>query len=451
MAWNADLDRVPGAELIQGQSADDPALEILSRLATTPSVRGVLRRKLSTVSLPGGSSYAQALRVPGVASALIAGMAIRVPWGAASVIIVLHVVTDLNRPYAMAGVVATTLGVSAAIGGAWRVRMITRVGTRRVLGPSVAILALSGLAIPWVGYWPLLLLSALSGTFALPTLALVRASLGSAVDEKLRPAVMALDSIAADAAFMLGPACGIAIASWLGNRMALTTFLVTYAVAGLSMWSLPSSPEPTGRADPSSTEQRPQRKHDHTVLASIAAMAFACAIADSAGELSAVAAMNDWDHRELIGLAISGWAIGSIFGGIVFGLLPAPPPSGLLLVALSASLALVAVARDALSFALLLGLNGLFVAPTYAAISSDIAAGFAPNRQAEALSWQAGAMVLGTALGTPAVGWMIDTVGWPSGLLAAAGVGVVALATRAVLRPDDTRQPVQPPPAPTPD
>ncbi len=378
-------------------------------------------------------AYARALRTPGVASVLLTGLAVRVPWGAATVIVVLHVLDDLNRTYAMAGFVATTLGITTAMGSPWRGRLLERVGVRRTLGPSIATLTLAGAAIPWVGYWPLLALSALSGLFALPTLAVVRASLDAAVDDQLRPTVMALDAIAADGAFMLGPACGIAIASLFGDQVALTAFLVTYALAGAWMWWLQPSLAPAGGHEVEPTGQNPDPSPGGIALAVIVAMAFACALADSAGELSTVAAMKSWHHPELIGLVISGWAVGSILGGILFGLLPTRPPSSLLLAGLSGSLALTALARNGVSYALLLSLNGLFVAPTYAAISSDVMAVASPGRQAEALSWQSGAMVLGTALGTPAAGGVIDNSGWPVGLMMAAGVGLAALVPRTAL------------------
>jgi len=376
------------------------------------------------------SGYARALRAPGVASVLLIGVAVRAPLGAASVVVVLHVVDDLHRPYGLAGLVATTLGITTALGSPWRGRLLSRVGVRRTLAPSIVVLAGAGLAIAWVGYWVLLVLAALSGLFALPTLAIVRASLDSAVDDRLRPTAMALDAIAADAAFMLGPAGGIAVATWWSDRVALTACLLAYAAGGALMWWL--TPSLDGGDPPPDAPRRRALPGGGTVAA-IVAMAFAGATADSAGELSTVAAMRGWHEAPFIGLVISSWALGSIVGGVIYGVLPARPPSTVLLAGLAGSMAVTALAGNAATYALLLSLNGLFVAPTYAAISSEITAVVPPGQRAEVLGWQSGAMVLGTALGTPAAGWLIDRSGWAAGLLLAAAVGLLALVPRAVV------------------
>src|SRR5262249_46689894 len=123
--------------------------------------------------------------------------------------------------------------------------------------------------------------------------------------------------------------------------------------------------------------------------------------------------------------------------------LPARPPSTLLLAGLAGSMALTAVAGNSVTYALLLSLNGLFVAPTYAAISSDVTAAAPPRKRAEALSWQSGAMVLGTPLGTPAAGWVIDSWGWPAGLLMPAGIALVALVPRTASGISGPPRPIQ--------
>jgi predicted MFS family arabinose efflux permease len=184
------------------------------------------------------SRYARALRSRGVRPVLLAGLAVRVSAGAALVVVVLHVVADLHRSYGMAGLVATMLGIATALASPWRGRLLDRVGLRRTLGTSVAMLAVMWAASAWVGYWPLLALTAISGLYALPTLAVVRSALDAAAGDELRATVMTLDAIAADAAYLPGPACGIALATRFGDRLVLTACLLTYPVGGLLLWLL---------------------------------------------------------------------------------------------------------------------------------------------------------------------------------------------------------------------
>ena len=364
--------------------------------------------------------YPQALRTPGVAPMLLAGLAVRAPWGAALVVLVLHVVTDLGRGYAMAGLVVSVLGITTAIAGPWRGRLLDRVGLRRTLGPSLLMLAVTGSAAAWVGYWPLLAVCALLGMYAVPALAVVRSALDASVGERLRPTVMALDAVVADAAYLLGPASGVALAARLGDRAALTVCFGVAACGGLLLWLL----NPARRVVGGHVE-RGRGVPGGVGLIVVVSLAFACAVLDTAGELATVAAMTDWRRPELIGLVISTWAVGSILGGLLYGALPARPGGAVLLMALAGTIALTAAASSPAAFALLLGLNGLFVAPTYAAISTELVAVAPRERHSEALGWQSGAMMLGGALGTPAAGLVIDRWSWGAGLLVPAAVAAL--------------------------
>ncbi|NJP43209.1 MFS transporter [Actinacidiphila epipremni] len=376
-------------------------------------------------------AYGRVLRVPGVVPVLLAGMAVRVPWGAAGVVVVLHVVDDLHRGYGPSGVVAAVLGIATALGSPWRGRLLQRAGVRRGIGPSLPVLALAGLVTPWVGYWPLLGLTAVTGVLALPALAVVRAALDAAVDGELRGTVMALDAIGADLAFLLGPACGIALATAVGDRAALAVCLVGHPLGGLLLCRL----DPALGAPPRSGAAPARGRGAAVLLVPALAMAFACAVVDSGGELSTIAAMKGWHRTELTGLTISLWAVGSVVGGVVYGAVRVRPSSAVLTAGLAVTLAATAAARGSGAYALLLGLNGLFVAPAYAAISADVTAAVPAGRAAEALSRQSGAMVLGGAFGTPAAGLVIDAWGWPAGLLLPAAVAALALLSRAATGP----------------
>jgi MFS family permease len=143
--------------------------------------------------------------------------------------------------------------------------------------------------------------------------------------------------------------------------------------------------------------------------------------------------MTGWHHTELIGLVILIWAAGSIIGGLIFGALHSRPGRTELLLGLAGTLAVTTLAQTVAVYALLLGLNGLFVAPTYAAISAELTASVLPRQRAEALAWQSGAMVLGGALGALAAGLVIDSWGWPAGLLMPATVALGTVLAQAGL------------------
>jgi MFS family permease len=174
----------------------------------------------------GPGAYRRVLRCRGVLPVLLVGLALRVPYYAATFAAILHVVNDLNRSYAWAGLVTAVLAVSTALVGPQRGRALGKRGLRTTLISPLIALTLVGLVAPWVGFWPFVGLVAALGAFALPTFAVARGALTAAVDADLRPTALALDAMAAEVGYIIGPLVGITLATQIGAQGALAGLVV---------------------------------------------------------------------------------------------------------------------------------------------------------------------------------------------------------------------------------
>src|ERR1700744_1577718 len=104
----------------------------------------------------GLDAYRNVLRQRDVRRVLALSLVIRIPMWAGNIILTLHVVTQLGRSYAAAGLVVAAATIALAISAPWRGRRLDRVGLRRTIAPSLVVLAACWGVGPFVDYWPLL-------------------------------------------------------------------------------------------------------------------------------------------------------------------------------------------------------------------------------------------------------------------------------------------------------
>ena len=176
------------------------------------------------------------LAVREVRTALVLGFLLRVPMFGAAVVLTLHVVTTLGRSYGAAGVVAAAATVTAAISGPWRGRLLDRFGLRRVVAPSVVIIAICWSVAPFAGYWVLLILGAVGGLFVVPTFSIVRQAVIVAVPDAQRRTALALDSVFVELSFMAGPVLGVWLATQVSTSWVLFGMEMFAAFIGLVLW-----------------------------------------------------------------------------------------------------------------------------------------------------------------------------------------------------------------------
>ncbi|MGO4253450.1 MFS transporter [Paenarthrobacter sp. TAF1] len=419
--------------------------------------------------------YKEMLSIRPVRRLLVVGMVARIPHSAAGVLLTLHIVLTLGQGYAAAGAAAAVMTIGIALGAPWRGRRVDMVGLRKALIPSVVSETVIWSIVPHVSYQWLLPLVFIGGLFTLPIFSVVRQSLGVMVDGEQRRSAFALDSIATELVFMIGPAVGAVVATSGYSALGLTAVGISVSVAGLFlMWFNP----PT-RSEAACTPEESADRESADLAAAEAAMVasapahvqeaaseMASATSRTAGLRSRVARNFTWftvsvaalfavaagsgmvlsgsdvsivgllergGHQNEIGIVFFFWCAASVVGGLIYGSMKRSISPILLLLGMAALTIPMGFAQDTWTLAFLSLLPGLLCAPVLSASSEKVADLVEEDRRGEAMGWYGSALTAGVALGAPLAGVFIDTVG-PSGGFAAVGIaGVVLCATGLVL------------------
>jgi MFS family permease len=382
-------------------------------------------------------SYRRVLAIRPARNALLLGILLRVPMFASAVVLTLHVVATLHRSYAQAGVVSAVATVCIAISGPWRGRLLDRIGLRRVVLPSVIIEGACWAIAPFGGYWPLLALAALAGLFTVPSFSIVRQAVIAAVPESDRRTALALDSVAVEVSFMIGPLVGVWAATTWATSWVLFTIAMSGVAAGVALWivNLPIKAAARVTAPP-----RTDSWYSPAFVA-VCAAAAAATVVLSGTDIAIVAALRHFDAGPMIGLVLTLWGFGSMAGGLVYGALHRAIPAFVLLAGLAVATLPIALARDTWTLAVLALVAGLVCAPTITATVDQLSRVVPETARGEAMGWHGSALTAGSALGAPLAGVAID--GWGAGGgfvivsvvgLAVAVVGYAVTARRARLR-----------------
>ena len=423
----------------------------------------------------GLRAYREVLREPQLRRLIGVAMVARIPNSAAALVLTLHVVQTLHRSYAEAGIVATAATVGMALGSPWRGRLVDRVGLRRAVWPSVVaelvIWPLAGV----VPYAALIPLAVLGGLLALPIFTVVRKSISVLAPAGQQRSAYALDSIATELVFMVGPAVGVAVATHVGTAAVLAAIGVAVSGAGVLLLVFdpptradqvrrlaspsvePASPS-ANSASPSANSASPSADGaspsvDPTspsadgggrarrlswltpTVAAVLAASSGATIVLVGTDLAILAHLRANDQVGSLGLVYFAWCLGSVVGGLAYGSRHRATSSMLLLLALGALTVPMGLAHSVAGLTLLAFVAGLPCAPVMTATAEEIARMVPEERRGEAMGWQGTAFTVGSAIGSPLLGLVIDAAAPWVAFVAAGGVGVlIAVAGLAVKR-----------------
>lgn len=413
--------------------------------------------------------YKEMLSIRPVRRLLLVGMVARIPHSAAGVLLTLHIVLSLGQGYAAAGAAAAVMTIGIALGAPWRGRRVDMVGLRKALIPSVISETLIWSLVPHVPYAWLLPLVFVGGLFTLPIFSVVRQSLGVMVDGDQRRSAFALDSIATELVFMIGPAVGAIVATSGFSAVGLTAVGISVSVAGLFLiWFNPPTrsdakctPEESaaraaadlaaaeaamvasapGHVQEAASEMAPaaisrtaglrnRMARNFTWFTVSVAALFAVAAGSgmvlSGSDVSIVGLLERGGHQNEIGIVFFFWCAASVVGGLIYGAMNRPVSPMLLLLGMAALTIPMGFAHDTWTLAVLSILPGLLCAPVLSASSEKVADLVDEERRGEAMGWYGSALTAGIAFGAPLAGIFIDNVG-PSGGFASVGFAGVVL------------------------
>ena len=346
--------------------------------------------------------YRELLAVRPIRRLLLVGMIARIPHSAAGVLLTLHIVLTLGQGYAAAGAAAAVMTIGIAVGAPWRGRRVDTVGLRKALIPSVISETVIWSVVPHVSYEVLLPLVFVGGLLTLPIFSVVRQSLGVLATGEQRRTAFALDAIATELVFMIGPAVGAVVATSGQSVLGLTVVGVATSVSGLFlMWFNP--PTRSASADAgldaegreaeerecaeaavvaaapahvqeaaaelaplaAAAQERRQRRsglrhrvvHNFSWFTSAVAAVFAVAAGAgmvlSGTDVGIVAALQTGGHQAEIGIVFLFWCAASVVGGILYGAMHRSVSPILLLLGMSALTVPMAFATDVWTLSLL--------------------------------------------------------------------------------------------------
>jgi MFS family permease len=381
------------------------------------------------------------LRTSGVFSLFAVSCVARLPMGALGLLLVLHT-EQLTGSYAKGGLASGAYALALGLSNPALARLVDRRGQTVVLrtGAPLAAAAIVALALLPDGapLGAIVACAAAAGMSQPPIGACMRALWPELLpdDPDARHAAYALESTVLEIVYICGPLAIVAgIGSW--STSAAMVACAAFVVVG----DLSFSANPASRG----WRPHPDREHDRggalrgggvRVLVGVFAL---CGLAVGAVEVAVPAALEGMGHRELTGLLLGVWGLGSMLAGIgVARAGAAPDPArrlALSLVAWGIAHAALGAAGAPLSLTLLLLVAGATIAPTFV-VANGMLDRLAPaGTLTEAFTWTSTGMVGGGAAGSALAGALVEAAspGLAMALLGGGGVlaGLLVRATSA--------------------
>lgn len=368
------------------------------------------------------------LRIPGVAPLFAASLFARLQMGALGLLLILHT-QSLTGSYARGGLAAGVYALALGVSNPALARTVDRRGQTLVIcaGAPVSSAAIVAVAL-LPGSAPgvlILVCAAIAGAAQPPVGACMRALWPSLVDgPDGRHAAYSLEGAAIEFAYICGPVVIVAaIGSW-SVQAALLVCALTQVAGNLAFAAHPASRHwrPADR-DGGRDLSGALRGRGVRVLIAVFAL---CGLAVGAVEVVVPAALDTMGHRDLTGLLLGLWGVGSLVAGVVTGRTGAPGDAvrrlALLLALWGATHAAVAAAGAPWALAVTLTLAGASIAPTFI-VANGMLDGLAPaGTLTEAFTWTSTGLTAGIAAGSTLAGTLADAAS-PALAMAVLGCG----------------------------
>jgi MFS family permease len=352
-----------------------------------------------------------------------------------------------GRSFGVAGATAGALALGSALGAPVAARLIDRLGARVLVALALVHSAGLGiviaLAVSGAPSALLLPVTFLVGGALPPISSVLRAAYNTLLADEpaLIPSAFAFEAVMTEFIFVLGP-LGTAVLVWLVSAAAALGCSALFCVAG-AVWFLAELP----REIVDRRVERDASLHWAGALRSPGLQTIVIAMlpvgfAFGAIEVTLPAFADAEGNRQLAGVLIAMWSIGSALGGLVYGarprLLPLRTMHLLVAALVPLGMAALALASTPVSMGLLVVLAGLPIAPLIATRNELAGVVALPGSETEAFTWPLTALVSGVALGAAAAGALADGPGWRAAVLAAvvmSGAGaLITLARRETLQ-----------------
>lgn len=376
--------------------------------------------------------YRLVLRQPGLKLIMLIGFLARVPATAAGMVTTLHVITALHLDYAAAGVAGALGMAGVGLGSPLLGRLVDRLGSRPVMVVTSVAQGIYWFIAPSLSYPFLVACAFVSGVLTIPIFTLMRQFVAALTPVDQRRTAFALDSMAVELAYMLGPALAVAVVTGINSHIAMYLVGAGLVAAGVSLIVL--NPPIRSEAEAAEDTGAPVRRRQWLTVSMLALLFVTAATTFilSATELSVVAVLNNGGATEFTGLVIGLWCVYSLIGGFVYGALHRTVSSLTLVCGLGLLTIPIGLLAGAPWWWLILALlpTGLLCAPSLASTVDSVSRWVPASARGEAMGLHGAALTTGIATGAPIAGAIIDAFGpaWGFATAGACGALLVALA-----------------------
>lgn len=385
------------------------------------------------------TAYLEIFRLTPMAALLLSSLVARLPVGINGLGIVLFL-REQTGSFSVAGAVAGGLALGIGAGAPFIGRLVDRQGIRVLLPLALAnaasLMVLLALGFAEAPASVLVLTAVLSGALYPPLGSVVRAWFPALLrgQPRLVPSAYALDSVLVELSFVLGPLIAAVLIA-VAEPAAALVFSAISVVAGTVIFTAAAPPRDGVRAPSGAGLLGPLRAGG---IQTLVLTMFPVGVGIGALEVSLPAFSEQEGGRELAGVLIAVWSIGSAAGGLAYGARPRRSPLTVLHLRFSVLLPLAFVplllASSVPLMALLLLPAGMLIAPIIATRNELATAAAPPGTATEALTWPLTALLSGIAVGAAVGGALIDAYDWRAavvaGIAGAAAGGLAAASGR---------------------
>ncbi|KUO11038.1 MFS transporter [Streptomyces sp. DSM 15324] len=376
------------------------------------------------------TGYGEILRARHAARLLVGTLVGRLPNATSAIAVVLFVRAE-GGTYSLAGALVSVYGVASAVGQPVLGRLVDRFGQPRVQLPAALVSALAMALFAFCGPDPLLLAYAamvVGGLFTPPLEGGLRALWPSVLRRPEQvPAAYAMDAVAQEVMFTVGPLLVTLCASLWSERAAL---LVVNGVGVLGALSVVVSPP--SRA----WRSAPREAHwlgalrSPALLVLLGALLFV-GIAMGSITVASVPYADAHGGDAVYGRLMAALGLGALIGGLVYGARewPGVPERRLrvLVAFLAVCYAPLMLMPGAVAMVGLATLAGVFLAPVLACAFVIVDRHAPRGTVTEAFSWLVTTFTVGASVGTGVAGPVVEAGGAVRGFAVPVVAGGVSL------------------------
>jgi MFS family permease len=377
------------------------------------------------------------LRAPGALGLFLASCVARLPMGALGLLLVLHT-QQITGSYAKGGLASGAYAIALGISNPILARVVDRRGQTLVLrsGAPLATAAIVVLATLPDGapLGAILGGAALAGAAQPPVGACMRALWPVLLDTPdRRHAAYSMEGALLEVVYICGPLVIVAgIGSW-STSAAMTACATFLLVGDLAFAAHPISRDWRPHAQVARDLTGALRGPGVRVLIAVFVL---CGLSVGAVEVAVPAALDTTGHRELTGVLLGLWGVGSMVAGLAIGRLGAAtdPPRRLAIALAAWGLAhgAIGVSGEPAVLGLILLVAGASIAPTFVSANGMLDDLAPAGTLTEAFTWTSTGISVGIAAGSAIAGAVVEAAS-PALAMAALGAGGVlaALLVRA--------------------